>query len=131
MYLCVSRRYRYRLRDEVVNEQYLIEEIYERELDLAEQYDSDETDSDETNDDCSDESYLEREGLLESKQNYGSIQNWRLSICTKLDLINAQTFNIGLILTLIVSIKIFSKHLVEVSDEAANKRVYTLTKTFL
>ena len=75
MYLCVSRRYRYRLRDEVVNEQYLIEEIYERELDLAEQYDSDETDSDETNDDCSDESYLEREGLLESKQNYGSIQN--------------------------------------------------------
>ena len=32
MYLCVSRRYRYHLRDEVVNEQYLIEEIYEREL---------------------------------------------------------------------------------------------------
>ena len=75
MYLCVSRRYRYRLRDEVVNEQYLIEEIYERELDLAEQYDSDETDSDETNDDYSDESYLEREGLLESKQTYGSIPN--------------------------------------------------------
>ena len=77
MYLCVSRQYRYRLRDEVVNEQYLIEEIYERELDLAEQYDtdSDETDSDETNDDYSDESYLEREGLLESKQNYGSMLN--------------------------------------------------------
>ena len=75
MYLCVSRRYQYRLRDEVVNEQYLIEEIYERELDLAEQYDSDETDSDETNNDYSDESYLEREGLLESKQNYGSIPN--------------------------------------------------------
>ena len=55
MYLCVSRWYRYRLRDEVVNEQYLIEEIYERELDLAEQYDNDETDSDETNDDYSDE----------------------------------------------------------------------------
>ena len=34
----VSKWYRYRLRDEVVNEQYLIEEIYERELDMAEQY---------------------------------------------------------------------------------------------
>ena len=32
LYLCVSRRYRYRLRDEVVNEQFLVEEIYEREL---------------------------------------------------------------------------------------------------
>ena len=31
LYLYVSRRYRYRLRDEVVNEQYLIEELYERE----------------------------------------------------------------------------------------------------
>ena len=41
MYLCVSRRYRYRLRDEVVNEQYLIEEIYEREINLAEEYDND------------------------------------------------------------------------------------------
>ena len=37
MYLCVSKRYRYRLRDEVVNEQYLIEEIYERQLIMAEQ----------------------------------------------------------------------------------------------
>ena len=74
MYLYVSRRYRYRLRDEVVNEQYLIEEIYERELALAEQEDS-ETDSDETSDEGSDDSYLEREALLESKQNYGSVQN--------------------------------------------------------
>ena len=41
MYLCVSRRYRYRLRDEVVNEQYLIEEIYEREITLAEEYGDD------------------------------------------------------------------------------------------
>ena len=32
LYLCVSRRYRYRLRDEVVHEQFLVEEIYEREL---------------------------------------------------------------------------------------------------
>ena len=32
LYLCVSRRYRYRLRDEVVQEQFLVEEIYEREL---------------------------------------------------------------------------------------------------
>ena len=37
-YVIVSRRYRYRLRDEVVNEQYLVEEVYERELALAEQY---------------------------------------------------------------------------------------------
>ena len=44
MYLCVSKRYRYRLRDEVVNEQYLVEEIYERELDLAEQYESNNND---------------------------------------------------------------------------------------
>ena len=36
-YVIVSRRYRYRLRDEVVNEQYLVEEVYERELALAEQ----------------------------------------------------------------------------------------------
>ena len=39
MYVCVAKRYQYRLRDEVVNEQYLIEEIYDRELTLAEQYD--------------------------------------------------------------------------------------------
>ena len=31
----VSGRYRYRVRDEVVNEQYLIEEIYEREIRIA------------------------------------------------------------------------------------------------
>ena len=36
LYVCVSTRYSYRKRDEVVNEQYLIEEIYERELDIAE-----------------------------------------------------------------------------------------------
>ena len=41
IFLCVARRYRYRFRDEVVNEQYLIEEIYERELALAKQYESD------------------------------------------------------------------------------------------
>ena len=46
LYLCVSKRYHYRQRDEVVNEQFLVEEIYERELDLAEEYESD----------CSDES---------------------------------------------------------------------------
>ena len=70
MYLCVSRRYRYRLRDEVVNEQYLIEEIYERELALQDDTDSIESESDN---ESIDESYLDREGLLESKQNYGSI----------------------------------------------------------
>ena len=41
MYLCVSKHYRYRLRDEVVNERFLVEEIYERELDRAEQYERD------------------------------------------------------------------------------------------
>ena len=38
MYMCVSNRYQYRLRDEVVNERFLVEEIYERELNLAEEY---------------------------------------------------------------------------------------------
>ena len=37
MYMCVSNRYQYRLRDEVVNEQFLVEEIYERELNVAEE----------------------------------------------------------------------------------------------
>ena len=39
MYVCVAKCYQYRLRDEVVNERYLVEEIYDRELTLAEQYD--------------------------------------------------------------------------------------------
>ena len=34
----ISRRYRYRQRDEVVNVHFLVEEVYERELALAEQY---------------------------------------------------------------------------------------------
>ena len=38
LFLCVSKRYRYRQRDEVVNERLLVEEIFERELDLAEEY---------------------------------------------------------------------------------------------
>ena len=40
-FLCVSRRFRYRLRDEVVNEQFLVEEIYERELKSRKQDDED------------------------------------------------------------------------------------------
>ena len=44
IYMCVSKYYRYRLRDEVVNEQFLVEEIYERELNQAE---NDETESDD------------------------------------------------------------------------------------
>ena len=36
--MCASKRYRYRLREEVVNEQFLVEEIYERKLNRAEQY---------------------------------------------------------------------------------------------
>ena len=38
LFLCVSKWYHYHLRDEVVNEQFLVEEIYERELALAEEY---------------------------------------------------------------------------------------------
>ena len=38
----VSGRYRYRVRDEVVNEQYLIEEIYEREIKLAAEMEAEE-----------------------------------------------------------------------------------------
>ena len=38
----VSGRYRYRVRDEVVNEQYLIEEIYEREFKIAAELESEE-----------------------------------------------------------------------------------------
>ena len=40
----MSKCYCYCLRDEVVNEQYLVEEIYERELDHAEQYERDNDD---------------------------------------------------------------------------------------
>ena len=38
LYCCVAKCYRYRLRDEVVNEHYLVEEVYDRELRLAEEY---------------------------------------------------------------------------------------------
>ena len=38
IYMWVSNRYQYRLRDEVVNEQFLVEKIFERELNLAEEY---------------------------------------------------------------------------------------------
>ena len=37
-FLYVSGRYHYRVRDEVVNEQFLVEEIYEREILLAAEY---------------------------------------------------------------------------------------------
>ena len=35
LFAYVSRQYHYRVRDEVVNEQFLVEEIYERELLIA------------------------------------------------------------------------------------------------
>ena len=38
LYLCVSERYHYRQRDEVVNERFLVEQIYERQLAQAEEY---------------------------------------------------------------------------------------------
>ena len=44
LYCCVAKRYRYRLRDEVVNERYLVEEVYDRELRLAEQYEREKSD---------------------------------------------------------------------------------------
>ena len=43
MYCIVAKRYRYRLRDEVVNERFLVEEIYERQLLQAEEYERDMT----------------------------------------------------------------------------------------
>ena len=45
MYLIMSKRYRYRQRDEVVNEQFLVEEIYEREITMAEQYEKENNDN--------------------------------------------------------------------------------------
>ena len=47
-FLCVSRCYNYRLRDEVVQEQYLVEEIYEREFDLAEKYEQEQSEMDDS-----------------------------------------------------------------------------------
>ena len=38
LYCCVAKYYCYRLRDEVVNEHYLVEEVYDRELQLAQEY---------------------------------------------------------------------------------------------
>ena len=38
LFSCVSRRYRYRQRDEIVNVQGMIEEIYERRMDQEEEY---------------------------------------------------------------------------------------------
>ena len=60
MYCIVAKRYQYRLRDEVVNEQYLVEEIYERELLQAEEYERDK----ET-----------REFVLCTLQRYGAIND--------------------------------------------------------
>ena len=59
LYLCVSRWYRYRLRDEVVNEQFLVEEIYERELAQAEEYEKE-------------QEYLD---IRASSSNYGSLNH--------------------------------------------------------
>ena len=61
MYLCVSKRYRYRLRDEVVNEQYLVEEIYERELNQAEK--------------CEQEEDAEMSNIINAYKSYGATLN--------------------------------------------------------
>ena len=41
VYLCVSRRYQYRVRDEIVPERMMIEDIYVRQYNLREQYQED------------------------------------------------------------------------------------------
>ena len=38
VYLCVSKRYHYRARDEIVNERFLVEEIFDRRFDLEEEH---------------------------------------------------------------------------------------------
>ena len=55
LFMCVSKWYCYRVRDEVVNEQFLVEEIYERELALAEELEQ------------------ERENMIVSIHDYGSL----------------------------------------------------------
>ena len=47
LFAYVSRQYRYRVRDEVVNEQFLVEEIYERELLIAAQLEEGEEEEEE------------------------------------------------------------------------------------
>ena len=72
MYLCVSRWYQYRLRDE----QYLIEEIYERELDMAEQYNADSDELEIVEDGGSDRE--EECFVKDTCKNYGSLNNLRM-----------------------------------------------------
>ena len=43
LYCYAAKHYRYRLRDEVVNERFLVEEVYDRELQLAEEYEREKT----------------------------------------------------------------------------------------
>ena len=61
LYLCVSKWYCYRQRDEVVNERLLVEEIYERQLAQAQQYERE---------CCSEEHYTiqEQQPLLQAQQ---------------------------------------------------------------
>ena len=60
LFLCVSKWYRYRLRDEVVNEQFLVEEIYERQISQAEEYESEQQEIDK--------------GIVVCSQVYGSFE---------------------------------------------------------
>ena len=77
MYLCVSKRYRYRQRDEIVNEQFLVEEIYERELAMAEEYEE--------------QNRLEIDSLLiniaEQNRSYGSLKSNEINTLFKLILV--------------------------------------------
>ena len=70
MYLYAFKRYRYRQRDEIVNEQFLVEEIYERELAMAEEYEE--------------QNRLENDSLLvniaEQNRSYGALKSNELLI---------------------------------------------------
>ena len=61
LFLCVSKWYRYRLRDEVVNEQFLVEEIYERQIALAEEYEREQLE-------------IDKGIVVRSQQEYGSLE---------------------------------------------------------
>ena len=61
LFLCVSKWYRYRLRDEVMNEQFLVEEIYERQIALAEEYEREQLE-------------IDKGIVVRSQQEYGSLE---------------------------------------------------------
>ena len=65
-FLCVSKRYNYRLRDEVVQEQYLIEEIFERQIDQREKYEKE---------NGNDVDYIILREVKDREKSYGAMSN--------------------------------------------------------